>query len=140
MIIRRYAILAIAIAAGATLLLSLPMAVSAQGANNAAGTGSSGTPSLPNPLLPPGTGNDKPVNVLTIMLRIMQIALALVDIFALFMFILGGFEFLISAGNPTMIKRAKDTLVWAVIGIVVITLSYSILKFIFEGVTKGIGS
>lgn len=94
-------------------------------------------PTLPNPL---GVENGKTVGLLTIMLRIMQIALAAVDIFALFMFILGGFEFLISAGNPNMIKKAKDTLVWATLGILVITLSYTILKFIFEEVTKGFGS
>lgn len=94
-------------------------------------------PSLPNPL---GEEGGKPVNLLTVMLRIMQIALAAVDIFALFMFILGGFEFLISAGNPTMIKKAKDTLIWATLGILVITLSYTILKFIFEEVSKGFGT
>jgi hypothetical protein len=89
-------------------------------------------PSLPSPI--------GEINVIELMLRVMQIALAVVDIFALFMFILGGFEFLISAGNPTMIKKAKDTLIWATLGILVITLSYTILKFIFEEVSKGFGS
>jgi hypothetical protein len=88
--------------------------------------------SLPNPL-------GRNVNLIDVMLRVMQIALAAVDIFALFMFVLGGFEFLVSAGNPNMIKKAKDTLLWATIGILVITLSYSILKFIFEEVQKGFG-
>lgn len=90
---------------------------------------------LPNPI---GTNKDgSPINLLDVLLRVLQIVLAAVDIFALFMFILGGFQLLISAGNPNMIKRAKDTLVWATLGILVITLSYSILKFIFEEVRKG---
>jgi hypothetical protein len=101
--------------------------VYAQNANNNSGATSS--PSLPNPL-------GKDANLLKVLLRIMQVALAAVDIFALFMFILGGFQFLISAGNPAIIKRAKDTLVWATIGILVITLSYSLMKFIFEAVQK----
>jgi hypothetical protein len=88
---------------------------------------STGTPSLQNPL-------GQNANLITVLIRIMQVVLAVVDIFALFMFILGGFQFLISAGNPSVIKRAKDTLIWATIGIVVITLSYSIMKFIFEAV------
>lgn len=92
-------------------------------------------PSIPNPLGTNESGD--PVNLLDVLLRVMQIALAAVDIFALFMFILGGFELLVSGGNPTMIKKAKDTLVWATLGILVITLSYSILKFIFEEVRKG---
>lgn len=85
--------------------------------------------SLPNPIGGPDT------DILTVLLRIMQVALMSVDIFALFMFILGGFQFLISAGNPNMVKRAKDTLVWATIGILVITMSYTIMKFIFEGIS-----
>lgn len=97
-------------------------------------------PCLPNPLGGTDCNADNKVNVITILLRIIQIALAVVDIFALFMFILGGFEFLISAGNEKMIKKAKDTLIWATLGILVITLSYSILKFIFEEVSKGFGT
>ena len=89
---------------------------------------------LPNPL-----GSDD-IDVVDIMLRIMQIALGVVDVFALFMFILGGFEFLISAGNPERVKKAKDTLIWATVGILVITLSYTVLKYIFEQVSKGFGS
>ncbi len=89
---------------------------------------------LPNPL---GEKDGKPISLIDVLLRVMQIALAAVDIFALFMFILGGLELLISAGNPNMIKKAKDTIVWATIGILVITLSYSILKFVFEEVRKG---
>jgi hypothetical protein len=90
-------------------------------------------PVLHNPL---GDKSD----LITVMLRIMQVALAVVDIFALFMFILGGFEFLVSAGNPNLIKRAKETIIWATVGILVITLSYSILKYIFEAVSKGFGA
>jgi hypothetical protein len=77
------------------------------------------------------------MDVITVMLRIMQVALAIVDIFALFMFILGGFEFLVSAGNPERVKKDQDTLVWATIGILFITLSYTVLKFVFEEVAKG---
>ncbi len=94
------------------------------------------TPTLPNPI----SGGNEKINVVDIMLRIMQIALGVVDIFALFMFILGGFEFLISAGNPEKVKKAKDTLIWATVGILVITLSYTVLKYIFEQVSNGFGT
>lgn len=95
-------------------------------------------PTLPNPI--GETADHKPINLLDVMLRVMQLALAAVDVFALFMFILGGFQLLISAGNPERIKKAKDTLVWATLGILVITLSYSILKFIFEEVRNSFGN
>lgn len=104
----------------------------------AQGTGTSSGPTLPNPL---GENEDHtPISLIDVLLRVLQIALAAVDIFALFMFILGGFQLLISAGNPERIKKAKDTLVWATLGVLVITLSYSILKFIFEAVRKEFGN
>lgn len=81
---------------------------------------------LPDPL------NLKGKDLTEVILRILQVSLGFVGIVALLMFIIGGFEFLMSGGNQNLIKKGKDTLVWASIGIVVILLSYSILKFIFE--------
>lgn len=76
--------------------------------------------------------NLKGKDLTEVILRILQVSLGFVGIVALLMFIIGGFEFLMSGGNQNLIKKGKDTLVWASIGIVVILLSYSILKFIFE--------
>lgn len=87
-------------------------------------------PTLPNPL------GDSNQNIRDVVLRGLQIILGLIDIVALFMFVLGGFELLTSRGNPDMVKKGKETLVWATIGIIVITLSYAILKFVFESLTK----
>lgn len=88
--------------------------------------------SLPNPL--GDRFND--ASLITVLVRSLKIALGAVDIFALFMFIIGGFELLMSGGNEAMVKKGKDTLLWATIGIVTITLSYSILQFIFESINK----
>lgn len=83
-------------------------------------------PTLDDPL------NLKGKDLIEVNLRIMQAVLGGVGLVALFMFILGGFEFLTSGGNQNMIKRGKDTLIWATIGMLVIILSYSILKFLFD--------
>jgi len=85
---------------------------------------------LPNPL------GKEDLTLVDIMLRVVQIALGAVDVFALFMFILGGFELMTSRGNQEMVKKGKDTIVWATIGILVITLSYVILKFVFESLAS----
>lgn len=87
-------------------------------------------PTLPNPL------GDNSQNIRDVVLRGLQVVLGLIDIVALFMFVLGGFELLTSRGNPDMVKKGKETLVWATLGILVITLSYAILKFVFESLTK----
>lgn len=77
--------------------------------------------------------NPLPVDdVIGLIVNILQYSLALVDVFALLMFIYGGFVMMTSRGNPEKVKRAKDTLIWTVIGILVITFSYSVIKYFFQ--------
>lgn len=68
--------------------------------------------------------------------NLVRIALGLLSIIALVMFIYGGLTFLTSGGNEQKISRAKATLVWATIGIVVIFGSYSLLSFIVNTIVK----
>lgn len=64
--------------------------------------------------------------------RIIKTVLALVGAFALAMFIYGGFTWLTSGGSPDRIKKGKDILIWAVIGLVVIFASYTLVDFILR--------
>lgn len=51
--------------------------------------------------------------------------------------IVGGIRFVISFGNEQAVSSAKRILTWAVIGLIIITLSYAILTFVRQilGVT-----
>lgn len=51
---------------------------------------------------------------------------------AFLIFIYGGVVWLTSAGNPEKIKTGKQTIVWAVIGLAFVFLSYAILRFILQ--------
>jgi hypothetical protein len=83
---------------------------------------------LPNPL---GT-----TNVSVLAARIIRAVLGLVGVFALVMFIYGGVLWMSSGGNEEMIKKGKDTLVWAVLGLALIFFSYAVLDFIFRVILK----
>jgi hypothetical protein len=48
------------------------------------------------------------------------------------MFIYGGFLWIMSGGNEDNVKKGKETLKWAVLGLVVVFASYSILNFILD--------
>lgn len=61
---------------------------------------------------------------------IIKTLLGLVGIIALIYFILGGFMWMTAAGNQEKIKKGRDTLVWATIGLVIIFASYSIVYFV----------
>jgi hypothetical protein len=52
------------------------------------------------------------------------------------MLIMGGFKFITAGGDPKAIEGAKKTLTYAIMGIVLVALSFLILQFIstFTGV------
>jgi hypothetical protein len=97
-------------------------------ADAGSGGGSAGAQKLPNPL---GT-----TSVYDILGRVIKAALGLTGAIALVMFIYGGFLMMFSGGNPSAVKKGKDTLVMAVLGLVVIFASYAIVNFIITSITK----
>lgn len=83
-----------------------------------------GAATLPNPI---------PVNdPESLALQILKVFLGFLALIALIMFIYGGFTMLTSAGNAERVKKAKNTLVWAAAGVVIILGSYSFLRFVFS--------
>lgn len=96
------------------------------------GGGTAGPQKLPNPLDP---GN-KGITVYDILGRVIKAALGLTGAIALIMFIYGGFLMMFSGGNSTAVKKGKDTLVMAVLGLVVIFASYAIVNFVITNITK----
>jgi len=68
--------------------------------------------------------------------RIIEIVLGLAGVVLFLMLIMGGFRFITAGGDPKAIEGAKKTLTYAIGGIVLIALSFLILRFIstFTGV------
>lgn len=64
--------------------------------------------------------------------RIIKTILGIVGVLALLMFIYGGILWMTSGGSAEKIKKGKDTIVWAVIGLAFIFFSYTILEFILK--------
>ena len=105
--------------------------VNMQSCNEGTGTsgsssGSSGSISIKDPL---GINNQGPEELYT---RLIKALLAFVGVASLITFVYAGFIFLISAGSPERVKKAKDTMLYAVLGIAISMASYAILSFIFK--------
>lgn len=62
-------------------------------------------------------------------INISQIILSLVGILSLLAFIYGGVMFLISGGSSERVTKAKQILLGATIGLVIVFTSYMIIKF-----------
>jgi hypothetical protein len=78
--------------------------------------------------LPEGTNTD--LSVVELVTRIINFLLAVAAIVAIFFIIIGGFRYIISAGNPDQAKAGKQTLFNAVIGLAIIILSYVIVTVV----------
>jgi len=66
--------------------------------------------------------------------KIINAAMGLIGSIALLMFVYGGFTWMASAGNPEKIKKGKDILVWAAIGLVIIFSSYALVNLIITSI------
>ncbi len=62
--------------------------------------------------------------------NIINVMLIVIGIVAVIMLIVGGFRYVLSNGNEKSVSGAKDTILYAVIGIVVALLSFAIVNFV----------
>lgn len=60
----------------------------------------------------------------------LQIVFGIAGAIALLFITLGGFKYIISQGNPQETAKAKDTILYALIGLVVVLFAFSILTFV----------
>jgi len=87
---------------------------------------SGGSVSLQDPL-----GIKDPRDIIENVIKAM---LGLVGSLALAVFIYGGFTWVISAGNEEKIKKGKDMIMWAALGLMLIFTSYAIINVVLTAI------
>ena len=112
----------LALALGATMLVFSGMPVQAASCGSAKqcidqGLSASGTSSTPNSLS----------SVLT---TVTNIRLFLMGAISVIMIIVGGIRYATSQGDQTQMQSAKNTILYAVIGVVVSIAAYAIVSFV----------
>jgi hypothetical protein len=55
------------------------------------------------------------------------------------MLIIGGFRYVVSGGDSTAVQGAKNTILYALVGIVVAFLAFAAVNFITEQLTEQTG-
>jgi len=68
--------------------------------------------------------------------QVIRYILGVIAILATFMFVWGGVVLLTSAGNADRVKQGRETLTWAAIGIVIIILSWAMIRFVITGLLR----
>ena len=90
--------------------------------------------------IPPGTDVDPLAGTDTasaIILRIIQVLLAISGLVAVIFLIVGGFRYITAGGNEETAESAKKTITNAIIGIVVIILAFVIVRVIANALISG---
>lgn len=71
---------------------------------------------------------------------VVNIMFFIVGIMAVIMIIWGGIRYVLSAGNSAALTSAKNTIMYAVIGLIVAILAYTIVNFVINTVSGNSGS
>ena len=70
--------------------------------------------------------------------RIMTIinwVLGIIALVCVIVIIIGGIQYMTSTGDPGKVKKAKDTILYAIIGLIIIILAAAIVNFVIANVT-----
>lgn len=70
---------------------------------------------------------------------IANVLIYIVGAVSVIMLIIGGLRYVISQGNKENVTQAKDTILYAVIGIIVAILAYAIVNFVISSIAPGGG-
>jgi hypothetical protein len=81
-------------------------------------------------------GSGTPAHPAAIAAVIIQSALGLLGIIFVVLVIYGGFMYMTSAGESDKVKKAKNIILYAAIGVIIIFLAYALTTFIFNLVLR----
>lgn len=65
---------------------------------------------------------------------VVNIILYVLGVVAVIMIIIGGFRYVVSGGDSSAVTGAKNTILYAVIGLIVAILAYAIVNFVIKSI------
>lgn len=68
---------------------------------------------------------------------ITNVMLFLIGAISVIMLIVGGIRYVVSGGDSTAVQNAKNTILYAIVGIVVALLAFAVVKFVTTSFSSG---
>ena len=78
--------------------------------------------------------NSNKNDLMTVINTIINVIIGVIGFVAVVVIILGGVQYTTSAGDPGKVKKAKDTILYGIIGLVVALLAYAIVNFVLSSI------
>lgn len=79
-------------------------------------------------------GSTNKTNLMGTLNTVINVVLAVVGFVAVIMIILGGISFITSQGDSSKVTKARNTILYGVIGLVIALLAYAIVNFVLMNV------
>ncbi|MBR2831059.1 hypothetical protein IKE83_01745 [Candidatus Saccharibacteria bacterium] len=79
---------------------------------------------------------DKTDSLVSNVTGIINGVIAALGIVAVIVIIIGGVNYMTSAGDASKVKKAKDTILYGVIGLVICVLAFAIVNFVIANILK----
>ncbi len=76
-------------------------------------------------------------NVNSLIADVINIFSLVVGVVSVIMIIIGGFRYITSGGDSSNVSNAKNTILYAIIGLVIVALAQFIVRFVLSRVTTG---
>jgi hypothetical protein len=137
--VKRFNVLIASFAASVVLMLGLATPVLAQTAQDQINNGLCAGSNLQfteNPGQCSAAGTDATSKINDIVHTIVNLLSAIVGIVAVIMIIVGGFRYITSGGNDTSVTSAKNTILYAIIGLVIVALAQILVRFTLSKLTS----
>ena len=81
---------------------------------------------------PIGNETIDPGNANGVLINIINGVIGSLGIVAVIVVVIGGILYMTSSGDSTKVKKAKDTILYGIIGLVICALAYAIVNFVIS--------
>lgn len=81
-------------------------------------------------------GDDAVTKINNLIRRIINLLSLIVGIVAVIMIIIGGLRYITSGGSDTGVTSAKNTILYAIIGLIIVALAQLLVRFVLRQVTE----
>ena len=82
------------------------------------------------------TTDDATAKINTLIRRIINLLSLVVGVVAVIMIIIGGLSYITSGGSDTGVTSAKNTILYAIIGLIIVALDKLLVRFVLRTVTS----
>lgn len=75
-------------------------------------------------------------SVNSVVIQVITILLSVLAVISALMIVIGGYRYVMSAGNPEGAKKGRQTITYAIIGLVVSVLAYTLIAIVNNTITR----